>query len=221
MHEMATSLVGADRQLKTAFTNLRLIAESFSLREGIVERCKEIVKDLQNGGNLRSRTGTMNMLAVVYLACREEGVTRTIKELVSFDRGISEKELGRSINRLKKLLPPRNQPLASAAAELIPRYCHRLSLSQQIVNVAEHACRKAEQFINRSHHPNSIAAGAIYFVALLCDAKPTPLAIANVAGVGEMTLRAIYKDLLSYAAALLPKDFKPSIQGGIAALPRT
>eukprot|EP01071_Lankesteria_metandrocarpae_P002349 Lankesteria_metandrocarpae@DN2264_c0_g1_i1.p1 len=53
-HEMATGLGSSDRQLKTSFSNLRLVTESFALRENVVERCKEIVKDLQSSGTILS-----------------------------------------------------------------------------------------------------------------------------------------------------------------------
>eukprot|EP01071_Lankesteria_metandrocarpae_P002350 Lankesteria_metandrocarpae@DN2264_c0_g1_i2.p1 len=217
-HEMATGLGSSDRQLKTSFSNLRLVTESFALRENVVERCKEIVKDLQSSGNLKTRTGTLYMLSVVYIACREESITRSLKELVTYDRTITEKELGRAINRLKKFLPNRSQPLSYAAAELMPRFCSRLQLSQQVVNVADHVCRKAEQVINRSHRPNSVAAGAIYLVAQLCNAKVDLSDVSAVARTGESTVRTVFKEMLPFTSTLLPPDFRPSLEGGVAAL---
>ncbi|CDI79511.1 transcription initiation factor iib, putative [Eimeria acervulina] len=99
LHEAATGSAAAgetgnrDRQLRAAFSYLRLIAEAFSLRDYILERGKEIAKELLDAGQLRSRSTAVSMLAITYLACREAGATRTVKELVVYDRSITEKEL--------------------------------------------------------------------------------------------------------------------------------
>lgn len=83
------------------------------------ERCKEIVKDLQTSDQLKGRTGPLYMLSVIYLACREENIPRSLKELVMYDRAITEKELSRAINRLKKKLPPRTQHTSATSADLM------------------------------------------------------------------------------------------------------
>ncbi|KAF7455931.1 Transcription initiation factor IIB [Cryptosporidium felis] len=206
----------SDRMIKEVFAQLRQIASSFSLHDNIIERCKEIVKEQSNLNILKS--GKKNVLAIVYLACREEGVSRTVKELLSFDRTISERELVRSINKLKKDLPRRGPTLSSSAAELMPRFCHYLQLSHEIVGVAEYVCRAAEQYINKSHRPNSLAAGAIYFVCNLCNIKIEMKSVAVAAKSGETTVRGVYKELLLVGDKLLPRDFTPKLVGGIEAL---
>lgn len=208
----------SDRMIKEVFAQLRQIASNFSLHDNIIERCKEIVKEQSNLNILKS--GRKNVLAIVYLACREEGVSRTVKELLSFDKTISERELVRSINKLKKDLPRRGPTLSSSAAELMPRFCHYLQLSHEIVGVAEHVCRNAEQYINKSHRPNSLAAGAIYFVCNLCNIQIEMKSVAVAAKSGETTVRGVYRELLLVGEKLLPSDFTPKLAGGIDALKR-
>ncbi|OII72577.1 transcription initiation factor TFIIB [Cryptosporidium ubiquitum] len=208
----------SDRMIKEVFNQLRQIANSFSLHDNIIERCKEIVKEQSNLNILKS--GKKNVLAIVYLACREEGVSRTVKELLSFDRTISERELVRSINKLKKDLPRRGPTLSSSAAELMPRFCHYLQLSHEIVGIAEYVCRTAEQYINKSHRPNSLAAGAIYFVCNLCNIQIEMKSVAVAAKSGETTVRGVYKELLLVGEKLLPSDFTPKLVGGIDTLKR-
>ncbi|EAK89316.1 transcription initiation factor TFIIB Sua7p; ZnR+2cyclins [Cryptosporidium parvum Iowa II] len=208
----------SDRMIKEVFNQLRQIANSFSLHDNIIERCKEIVKEQSNLNILKS--GKKHVLAIVYLACREEGVSRTVKELLSFDRTISERELVRSINKLKKDLPRRGPTLSSSAAELMPRFCHYLQLSHEIVGIAEYVCRTAEQYINKSHRPNSLAAGAIYFVCNLCNIQIEMKSVAVAAKSGETTVRGVYKELLLVGEKLLPSDFTPKLVGGIDTLKR-
>ncbi|CBZ51496.1 At4g37010, related [Neospora caninum Liverpool] len=230
LHEAATSGLGTgvgsgDRQLKVAFNYIRLIGEAFALRDNVLERAKEITKDLmQDGAQLRTRSNATTMLAIIYLACREAGVTRTVKELVVYDRAISEKELGKAINRIKKLLPQRGGvSSAESATQLLPRYCSRLQLSMHVADVAEHVAKRATQVIISSHRPNSVAAAAIWLVVKLLNASTNPnlpkaSEIANVTGAGEHTLRSIYKDMLDVAEHLLPREFQPTVEGGLEGL---
>ncbi|KAH8742011.1 hypothetical protein FG386_002386 [Cryptosporidium ryanae] len=207
-----------DRLMKDVFSQLRQIATSFCLHDNIIERCKEIIKEQSNLNILK--LSLKNTMAIVYVACREEGVSRTVKELATYDKTITERELVRSINKLRKDLPRRNTYLSSSAAELMPRFCHYLQLSHEIVGIAEYVCRAAEQFINRSHRPNSLAAGAIFFVCNLCNIRVEMRSIAIAAKSGETTVRNIYKELLYAGDKLLPKDFKPKLVGGIETLKR-
>ncbi|KFG30843.1 transcription initiation factor IIB, partial [Toxoplasma gondii p89] len=236
LHEAATSGLGSgvgsgDRQLKVAFNYIRLIGEAFALRDNVLERAKEITKDLmQDGVQLRTRSNTTTMLAITYLACREAGVTRTVKELVVYDRAISEKELGKAINRIKKLLPQRGGVnSAESATQLLPRYCSRLQLSMHVADVAEHVAKRATQVIISSHRhvlarrPNSVAAAAIWLVVKLLNSSTNPnlpkaSEIASVTGAGEHTLRSIYKDMLDVAEHLLPREFQPTVEGGLDGL---
>ncbi|OII77175.1 transcription initiation factor IIB [Cryptosporidium andersoni] len=208
----------SDRLIKEVFSQLRLIASNFNLHDNIIERCKEIVKELSNLNILKS--GKKYTLAIVYIACREEGVSRTVKELLTYDRSVSEREFVRAINKLKKDLPRKGPTLSSSAAELMPRFCHYLQLSHEIVGVAEYVCRTAEQYINKSHRPNSLAAGAIYFVSNLCNIQIDMKSVAVAAKSGETTVRGVYRELLLIGNKLLPKDFVPRLDGGIETLKR-
>ncbi|KAH0474553.1 MAG: hypothetical protein KVP17_004365 [Porospora cf. gigantea B] len=210
VHEMATALSSSDRQLKAAFQNLRLIADTFNLRENVVERCKEIVKDLQTEDALKNRTGPLYMLGVVYLACREEGIQKTLKELVGFDRTFTEKELGKATNRLKKLLPQRrkNNPSHFSASEFLPRFCAGLQISPGLCTLAEHIAQRAEPNLGRQHRPNAIAAGAIYFVCQLKHVRLDPQDIAGIAKTTLVAVMAVYKEMFSMKQHVLPPELQ-------------
>eukprot|EP00920_Eleutheroschizon_duboscqi_P004134 GHVT01009571.1.p1 GENE.GHVT01009571.1~~GHVT01009571.1.p1 ORF type:complete len:341 (+),score=40.00 GHVT01009571.1:425-1447(+) len=108
LNESTTSVGTNDRLLKSAFANLRLVAEALNLRDNVIETAKDIAKDLLDTGALKSRNTLLNMLAVVYLACREAGVHRSLKEMTVYDQCLTERELGKAVNTVKKLLPSRS-----------------------------------------------------------------------------------------------------------------
>ncbi|KAF8820700.1 transcription initiation factor IIB [Cardiosporidium cionae] len=222
LNEASTSLSSNDKLLRSAFQHLRLIAEAFSLRENIVEIAKEIAKELQEMNQLKNRGNMLSMLAVIYLACREANLTRTIKELIIYDRSLTEKELGKAINRVKKLLPQRGPAFSESATQLLPRLCSRLNLSINITDIAEHVTKRSQHYITTSHRPNTLAAGAIFFVVQLCSVResefPKASKIAEVTGAGEHTMKNVCKELLDYAEVLLPSDFRPMNEGGLEVL---
>ncbi|KAF8820511.1 transcription initiation factor IIB [Cardiosporidium cionae] len=222
LNEASTALSSNDKLLRSAFQHLRLIAEAFSLRDNIIEIAKEITKELQEMNQLKNRGNMLTMLAVIYLACREANLTRTIKELIIYDRSLTEKELGKAINRVKKLLPQRGPAFSESATQLLPRLCSRLNLSINITDIAEHVIKRSQHYITTSHRPNTLAAGAIFFVVQLCSVResgfPKASKVAEVTGAGEHTMKSVCKELLDYAEVLLPSDFRPMNEGGLEAL---
>ncbi|KAK1443849.1 transcription factor TFIIB [Babesia gibsoni] len=203
----------SDKQLKSAFTLLRHIGDSINVNDMVLERCKEILKELNDTNQLKGRTNTINILSVIYLGCREVGVSRTLKELIIYDSKISQKELGRAINRIKRLLPTRGNALVEDTAQLIPRFCSLLRLSNKIASLCEYAAGKAVLILRISHRTTSLAAGIIYLIVQLVASAdptvsvPTITEISNVCGASESTIKTTFKELNNIKHRILPPNF--------------
>ncbi|ORM40883.1 Transcription initiation factor IIB [Babesia sp. Xinjiang] len=202
----------ADRYLKSAFTVLRQITDTINLNDLVIERGKEILKELNDANQLKGRSNMLNMLAVVYMACREVGVSRTLKELVICDSKITEKELGRAINRMKKLLPKRGDATVEDTSQLLPRFCSKLNVPNKMASLCEYAAGKAALILRTSHRTTSLAAGTIYFITQVAwlpnieTKPPTASEIATVCGVSENTLKSVYKELVNVTHRILPAN---------------
>lgn len=203
----------SDKQLKTSFTLLRHIGDALNINEMVLERCKEMLKELNDSNQLKGRTNTVNVLALVYLGCREVGVSRTLKELAIYDSKVSQKELGRAINRTKRLLPNRGNAVVEDTAQLIPRFCSLLRLSNKIASLCEYVAGKAVMVLRTSHRTTSLAAGVIYFIVHLVSAAdpsvnvPSVVDISRVCGTSESTIKAAVKELNSVKNVVLPPNF--------------
>lgn len=211
---MLTQINKGDQILVSAFSTLKLICETFSLRSSVVERAKEITKELYDIEQLKTRSNTLNMLAVVYLACREAGHIKSIKELITFDRSFKEKDLGKTINKLKKALPNRAFVYNEDISHLIYSLSNRLQLSVDLIDDIEFIVKKASTLITTSHRLNSLCGGSIYLVvelnALDSEEKiklPSLPQIASVCGVTSNTLKTTFKELLNAATYILPKSY--------------
>ncbi|SBT87087.1 transcription initiation factor TFIIB, putative [Plasmodium malariae] len=210
---MMTQINKNDQTLLSAFNILKLICETFYLRSNVIERAKEITKELQEMEQLKNRINNLNMLAVVYLACREAGHIKSIKELITFDRSYKEKDLGKTINKLKKVLPTRAFVYNENISHLIYSLSNRLQLSVELIEAIEYVVKKATTLITTSHRLNSLCGGSIHLIVELNTTEennvklPNLSQIASVCGVTTNTLKTTFKELLNAATYILPKCY--------------
>ncbi|KAK1937590.1 putative transcription initiation factor TFIIB [Babesia divergens] len=203
----------SDKQLKSAFAMLRHIGDSIGINDIVMERGKEILKELNDISQLKGRVNALNILSVIYLGGREVGVCRTLKELAIYDSKLSQKDIGRAINRIKRLLPTRGNAVVEDTAQLIPRFCSVLRLSNKIASLCEYVAGRAVLILRTSHRTTSLAAAVIYFVVQLVagadpNAKiPTIMQISEVCGASETTIKSTYKELVNINHRILPPNF--------------
>mmetsp|Transcript_52502 Transcript_52502/g.131965 ORF Transcript_52502/g.131965 Transcript_52502/m.131965 type:complete len:344 (+) Transcript_52502:217-1248(+) len=230
-HEAATSMQGRDRLLKTAFGNLSKIKGDFNLKDVIMERCKEIAAVLLESDQLKGKSGWKEMLAVVYLACREAGTTRTLKELVEPYPNVTVAELGRTVNRLKKAITVAKAGSSDGAlanyggttadtpAHLVKRYAGQLlgglgrAKQTQVEMLAADICVRASEQVTKGYRPSSLASACLYMALQLYDVDTRttiPVSeIASVAKTSEGTVRGCYKDLRPLARYVVPTNVSP------------
>ncbi|XP_952518.1 transcription initiation factor tfiib, putative [Theileria annulata] len=223
LQNLMTNYDSSDRALKTSFTLLRTIADSLNMRDQVVERSKEILKELNQMGHLRSRSNSLNTLAVLYLACRESSVSRSLRELVIYDRSLTVKELGRAINRLKKVLPNRGNAPTEDVSQLMPRFCSRLNLSNEFMTTCEAIAQKSFVLLTSAHRTTSLAGGIIYLVTRLFFADDSPISISDISqvcGTSTGTIKTTFKELCLYLDKLIPPKHRDKMHN-ITNIPNT
>ncbi|GBE60867.1 transcription initiation factor [Babesia ovata] len=203
----------ADRHLKAAFSMLRHVGDVINVNDLVLDRGKEIMKELNQLNQLKGRCNGVNTLAIIYMASREVGVCRTLKEMVIYDRKISQKDLGRAINRLKRILPTRGNAAVEDAAQLLPRLCSRLGINSRASSLCEYVAGKAALILHTSHRTTSLAAAIIYFIAQVAwspvfgNKVPQLSQISMVCGAAECTIRTTFRELLKITHLILPPNF--------------
>ena len=143
--------------------------------------------------------------ACIFIACREQKVSRTMKEVIDA-ADIAKKDWSHSYKEITRML--KNQMATgqrSAAAyetplnaqsergmELLPRYVNQLALGMEIERSARYIIEKAgenSQGVVDGRSPTSVAAGGIFFTCLLFGVPIAMKDIAEVAQVSEATIR--------------------------------
>ena len=71
-----------DRSLKQAFFQLEILKDKLGLPDTVVEKAAYIYRKAQERQLVRGRTISGILAAAVYIACREMGISRTLKDIV-------------------------------------------------------------------------------------------------------------------------------------------
>jgi len=195
-----------DRALVQAFREITSMADRINLTGNIVHKAKANFKEVYEGKTLKGRSNDAIAAACLYIACRQESVPRTFKEVCAISR-VSKKEIGRCFKLIIKTMEKSVNVITSA--DFMARFCCNLNLPTTIQTAAAHIAKKSVDLdLVGGRSPLSLAAAAIYMASQVSASPKNPRDIGEVAGVAEVTIRQSYKQMLPRAKDLFPENFK-------------
>jgi transcription initiation factor TFIIB len=184
-----------DRNLWQAFSHLSTLKDKLGLSDAIVEKTAYFYRKAEERGLTRGRTIAGILAAAVYIACREMGTSRTLKDIAA-SSNIKRKNIARCCRLLIRELDIKI-PIADPMKCII-KIANNANLTEkttrQAMNMMEEVIRKE---IPAGKHPMSLAATVLYMSSIKNGEDVTQIGIANAAGVTEVTLRNRIKDLNS------------------------
>ena len=109
------------------------------------------------------------------------------------------------IMNLKKNNKESSDIVGSCSIDYIQRFCSKLNLGPNVLEMCKHVCKKAEEFSLVSENtPPSIASGSIYLICSLLNINISKKEISNICKISEVTISKCYKKLLKYHTHLIP-----------------
>ncbi|XP_041370510.1 transcription initiation factor IIB-like [Gigantopelta aegis] len=206
MYRNRRTMNSSDRTLLNAFREINQMADRLNLPKMIADRGNTLFKQVHEGKSLKGRSNDAIASACMYIACRQEGVPRTFKEICAVSK-ISKKEIGRVFKLILKTLET-NVDLITTG-DFMSRFCSNLQLPNHVQKGATHIARKAvDMDLVPGRSPISVAAAAIYMASQASEEKKTQREIGDIAGVADVTIRQSYKLMYPQAHKLFPEDFK-------------
>lgn len=182
-----------EKLLIQSFKEIQAMCERIGLHKIVVDSAKQLFKSVEDKKLLKGKTNEAIMASCIYIACREQNVTRTFKEICELTK-TSKKEIGRCYKSL--------QPMFEKPAKQIslPAYISRFSSNLNIKSDVEKnalliATRATEMGTLAGKSPISLVAASMYFVISLSNDSKSAKDIADVAGCTEATLKNAYKSL--------------------------
>jgi transcription initiation factor TFIIB len=189
-----------DRNLRQAFRQLDVLKDKLGLSDVIVEKTAYIYRKACERQLPRGRTITGVLTAAMYLACRDMGIPRTLKEISTISN-IKRKDIARNYRMLVfelEILIPIVDPM-----NCIIRIANKVKLSdktkRQAVRMMNNIA-KEEIILSAGKNPMGFAASVVYLANIITkeDDNMTQIELAEAAGVTEVTIRNICKSLRRY-----------------------
>ena len=185
----------SDRNLTTAFKLLDTLKDKLGLSDAIVEKVAYIYRKVQERGFVRGRSVSAVLAAALYIAYRELGISKTMKD-ISVASNLKRKNIARIYRQLILELDykvPNPDPVKCVA-----KVANNTNLSEKTKRQAINIMHKVtENEISAGKDPMGLAATVLYISCIKTGENISQKEISNVAGVTEVTLRNRFKDLRS------------------------
>jgi transcription initiation factor TFIIB len=196
-----------DRSLKRAFYELDSLRDKLALPDSIVEKAAYIYRKAQSRGMIRGRTVSAMLAAAVYIACREMGVGKTLKDIAQ-GTNVKTQTLSQSYRILLTELDIKTPMLDPM--KCIAKVANKMRLNERItrqgMDIMHTAIRKEA---SAGKNPMGLAAAILYISYLnnninnsvhnksdeSNNSKRSQTSFAQAAGITDVTLRHSVKDL--------------------------
>uniref|UniRef100_A0A6A7FUK6 Transcription initiation factor IIB n=2 Tax=Hirondellea gigas TaxID=1518452 RepID=A0A6A7FUK6_9CRUS len=199
------TMSSSDRSLLNAFKEIANMGEKINLPRSLLEKANALFKEVHTSRALRGRSNDAIASACLYIACRQDGVPRTFKEIVAVST-INKKEIGRCFKLILKALETSVDLITTS--DFMFRFCSNLGLDNKVQRAATHIASTAGDLdIVCGRSPVSVAAAAIYMATQASEAPRSPAEIGDILGVAEITIRQAYRLMHPRAKELFPPGF--------------
>ena len=188
-----------DRNLRTAFDELNRLKPKLGLSDAMVEKTAYIYRKVQERRMTRGRSVSAILAACIYLACRELDAPVTLKD-ISIISNVKRKDISRNYRLIVMELDSR-VPLVDPM-KCIVKIANKVQLSERIRRRAISIMNDlAKTDMRAGKAPMCFAATILYMSCRDEGNGVTQRAIAEAAGVTEVTIRNRMRDLRQLGSA--------------------
>jgi len=186
---------GTEKNLALALSTLDRMSSTLGLPRNVRETAAMIYRKSVSKKLIRGRSIDGVAAAVLYAACRQCNVPRTLDE-ISRVSNMPKKEIGRNYRHVSRELELKLLP--TSPQDYISRFCSTLKLSGDAHAKTLEILKKAAcNEITSGRGPTGMAAASLYIASVLCGEHRTQREVAETAGVTEVTIRNRYKELVN------------------------
>ena len=183
----------SDRSLREAFMLLGTIKDKLGLSNAVIENTAYLYRKAQQRNFLRGRSIPSVICAATYIACRDLGISKTMKDIAAASN-VKRKNIARIYRQLMLELDykvPNTDP-----TKCIARVANKANLSEktkrQALNIME---KVTENEISAGKDPMGLAATVLYMSCIKTGENISQKEISNAASITDVTLRNRLRDL--------------------------
>jgi len=182
------------RNTVLAMSILNELASRLHLPRTTRDTVLEYFRRLSGRRAIRRERVAAIVAALVYLASRLTGIPRPLDKVARIS-GVRKKEISKAYRMIRdelRIAVPVPDP-----EKFVISFGRELGLSGETISRAIDIIRRAKQKgVSIGRDPAGIAAAALYIATRLSGEKRTQKAVANVAGVTEVTVRNRYREII-------------------------
>ncbi len=184
-----------DRNLTIAFSEINRIASQLGLPKSVQDVASRIYRSAVDEDLIRGRSIEMIVAAVMYIACRESQIPRTLDEIAEYS-SYDRRDISRSYRSLLQELDIHLDPVDPV--NFVARFGSDLDVSGETRSKAIEVMKKAkENNLTGGKSPKGTAAAALYIASIMNGEKKSQRQIAESTGITEVTLRNRYKEMVN------------------------
>ena len=166
-----------ERSLFNVFDSLTATAKLNGITPCIIQEAKILYKKISDHKISMGSNRKGIIASCIYKACKIKNVPRSHKEIASIFK-IDVTHMTRGCKRFDEIINEQNSQedkiisnmTGSQSIDFINRFCSKLNIGQDIIDICIHVCNKAEEYSLVSENtPPSIAAGSIFLVCSLWE----------------------------------------------------
>lgn len=181
-----------ERNLQFALSEIDRMASALGVPRSVREMASVVYRRALNEDLIRGRSIEGMASSALYVACRQEGIPRSLTEVADVSR-VGRTEIARTYRYISKELSLEMEPVNPK--KFVPRFASDLAVSEEVKVKADDIIEQsAEKGLLSGKSPTGFAAAALYAACLLCNEKRTQREIADVAQVTEVTIRNRYQE---------------------------
>ena len=196
-----------DRSLKKAFYELDKLKDKLALPDSVVEKTAYIYRKAQSRGMVRGRTVSAMLAAPIYIACREIGIGKTLRDIAQ-GTNVKSKTLSQSYRILLTELDIKTPMLDPMRC--IAKVANKMQLSERITRQGMDIMHTAiREEASAGKNPMGLG-GAVLYISYLNNnidngihnksnesnnSRRSQTSFSQGAGITDVTLRNTIKDL--------------------------
>ena len=202
--QMRSSMRGPEQALVNGFNLISALCDRAKMTKTICDRAKFNFKAVEEKKLAKSKSQKGTVSACIYIACRQEGCSRTFKE-ISVLTGVSRKYIGRAY---KAIYPHLEKFLAVSVKDIVSRFCSNLDLAHSAERLAVEIATNVQRLgILTGKSTDSIAAAIVYLITnIFPKYKHTQKYLQNTTNVTEVTIKNVYKELIQHKEDVIPLE---------------
>jgi transcription initiation factor TFIIB len=195
-----------DKARRMANRELNEMAERLSVDKSIVSTAQHIYYTIHKNKLIKGRSNDAVIAACMYIACNNESVPRTFKEICAVSNS-SKRDIGRCFKIIKKEVETNYN--STTPADLITRFCSKLNLPKPVQKLAELIVNKASNIESiNGRSPVSLAAASIYIAAEVTGNERTLEEISKICGAAVTTIKITCKPIQLNLKDILPQEYQ-------------